>query len=288
MVGYLEERFRVSERRACRVVGQPRRTQQYPVRRRAARERVVARMRALSQRHPRYGYRRIGVLLGREGFRLNHKRMERLWRVEGLQVKGPPRKRRRLPPGANGCTRRKAERRNHVWTVDFAADRTLDGRGLRVLVVEDEWTRECLSLTVARSLVGGDVREALKAAMAEHGVPEHVRSDNGPEFVSKAVKKGLEELGVGALYIDPGSPWQNGYGESFIGRLRDECLGQEVFGSLLEAKVVIEDWRKEYNEQRPHSALGYETPAAVAARCKAPGGKTRPTPCSGPMVGSVS
>jgi transposase InsO family protein len=288
VVGYLEERFRVSERRACRVIGQPRRTQQYPVRRRAARERVVRRMRGLAERHPRYGYRRIQVLLGREGFRLNHKRMERLWRVEGLAVRGPPRKRRRLHPGANGCSRRKAERRNHVWTVDFAADRTLDGRGLRVLVIEDEWTRECLSLTVARSLVGGDVREALKRAMAKHGVPEHVRSDNGPEFVSKAVKKGLKELGVGALYIDPGSPWQNGYGESFIGRLRDECLGQEVFGSLLEAQVVIEDWRKEYNEHRPHSALGYETPAAFAARCKAPGGKARPTPCSGPMVRSVS
>jgi transposase InsO family protein len=244
-------------------------------------------MRALAERHGRYGYRRIQVLLQREGFRVNHKRMERLWRGEGLQVKGPPRRRRRRPPGENGCTRRKAQRRNHVWTVDFAADRTVDGRGLRMLVVVDEWTRECLGITVARSLVGGDVREALKAAMAEHGVPEHVRSDNGPEFVSRALKKGLEELGVGALYIDPGSPWQNGYGESFIGKLRQECLEQEVFGSLLEAKVVIEDWRREYNERRPHSALGYETPAAVAARCKESGYKARPTPCSGPMVTSV-
>lgn len=206
MVEHLQKRYRVSERRACRVVGQPRRTQQYPARRGETRDRLVRRMRRLSEQRPRYGYRRIHVLLEREGFRVNHKRVERLWRREGLAVKGPPRKRRRLHPGENGCGRRKAQQRNHVWSVDFAADRTVDGRGLRMLVIVDEWTRECLGITVARSLVGGDVREALKAAMAEHGVPEHVRSDNGPEFVSRALRRALEELGVGALYIDPGSP----------------------------------------------------------------------------------
>jgi putative transposase len=291
VVGYLQRRHGLSQRQACALVDQPRSTQRYQARVDADERRVVARMRSLAVDHPRFGYRRIAAELRREGVEVNAKRVLRLWRQEGLRVGRPGRKRRRLGQGANGCRRLRAERRNHVWSVDFVADRTEDGRAIRILVVLDEWTRECLALKVARSLVGGDVREVLRGVIAVQGAPEHVRSDNGPEFVSRGLRKGIEALGASSAYIEPGSPWQNGYAESFIGKLRDECLGRESFGSIEEARVLIEAWRVEYNERRPHSALGYRTPAEFAAGSKAPGfksGTARPVPCSRPQVQSLS
>jgi len=226
-------------------------------------------MRALSSRHPRFGYRRIAALLRAEGFEVNSKRVQRLWRLEGLAVPRRQRKRRRLGDAAAGCARLVAVARNDVWSMDFVADRTSDGRALRILVVLDEHTRLCVAVFAARSIVGGDALQALVAAMRRYGVPRHVRCDNGPEFVGRTLREGLAALGVGTLYIEPGSPWQNGHVESLNGRLRDELLRREDFDTLEEAAALLEQWRVEYNTRRPHSALGYLTPAAFAARAGA-------------------
>ncbi len=233
---------------------------------------LVERMSGLSWENPRYGYRRVWALLRREGWQVNKKRVHRLWREEGLKVPAKQRKQQRLPEGAseNGCTRRRAEYKNHVWSYDFVMDRTQDGRRLKLMPIVDEHTRECLSIEVERSITAEDVVATLARLFAERGEPSYIRSDNGPEFVAEAVKRWLEASGVGTLYINPGSPWENAYGESFNGRFGDELLKREEFASLLEAKVLVEEYREHYNHRRPHSALGYQTPSEFAASCVAP------------------
>jgi putative transposase len=261
-VGRLRVRFGVSERRACRVVGQPRATQRQRPKPRPGEGRLLARMLALVRRHPRFGYRRIWALLRREGWRVNRKRVYRLWRRQGLKIPKKLRKKRRLGTSGNGCTRRRAEYRDHVWCWDFIHDRTADGRPLKWLSVIDEYTRECLVLEVRRSLTAGAVIAVLAALIGRRGAPRHIRSDNGPEFIAKAIRGWLAKEAVEVLYIAPGAPWENGYAESFHSRLRDELLNAEEFASLLEARVLAQEWRDEYNHERPHSSLGYLTPAA--------------------------
>jgi len=221
----------------------------------------------LVRKHPRYGYRRIWALLRSEGYRVNRKRVHRLWRQEGLKVPRKQRKRRRLGSSENGCVRHRAERMNHVWCYDFLSDQTSDGRTLKVLTIEDEYTRQSLAIDVARSIRSTDVIETLRYLFDLRGAPGFIRSDNGPEFIAEALRQWLRFSGVGTLYIEPGAPWENAYGESFNSRLRDELLDRELFTSLREAKVVVEDYRQEYNHRRPHSSLDYQTPAAFAARC---------------------
>jgi transposase InsO family protein len=228
--------------------------------------RLVAEMAALSRRHPRYGYRRIHALLLRDGWRVNHKRIERLWRREGFKVPRRQRKRRRLGSSVNGCTRLRADRPNHVWCYDFVFDRTEDGRRLKILTIADEYTREALAVRVARRLTADDVIGTLLALFQDRGVPCFLRSDNGPEFIALALRRWLEKVGASTAYIEPGSPWENAYNESFNGKLRDELLAGELFTSLAEAQVLAEQYRVEYNTVRPHSSLGYRTPAEVAAR----------------------
>ena len=224
----------------------------------------------LSREHPRYGYQRVWALLRREGFRVNKKRVHRLWKEEGLKVPGGQRKkrRRRLGTGENGCTRRRAEHKDHIWSYDFVMDRTEDGRRLKMMPVVDEYSRECLSLEVERSITAQEVVKTLAILFAHRGEPTFIRSDNGPEFVAKAVKRWLEGSGVRTLYVEPGSPWENAYSETFISRLGDELLKREEFTSLLEAKILVEEYRNYYNQERPHSALGYRTPAEFAASCE--------------------
>jgi putative transposase len=225
---------------------------------------------ALCGENPRYGYRRVWALLRREGWPVNKKRVHRLWREEGLKVPEKQRKRRRLAHGTseNGCARRKAEYKNHVWSYDFVMDQTEDGRRLKMMPVVDEYTRECLTIEVERSITAEEVVGTLATLFWERGEPAFIRSDNGPEFVAAAVGNWLEASGVGTLYIKPGRPWENAYGESFIGRLGDELLKREEFASLLEAKVLVEEYRQHYNHERPHSALGYHTPAEFGALCE--------------------
>jgi len=221
-------------------------------------------MLALVRAHPRYGYRRIWALLRAEGWRVNRKRVYRLWRRQGLRVPRRQRKKRRLGSSANGCARRRAAHRDDVWCWDFIHDRTADGRPLKWLSVVDEYTRECLVLEVRRGLTAAAVVGVLAELVRRRGAPRHVRSDNGPEFIAKAIRAWLAGEAVGPLYVAPGAPWENGYAESFHSRLRDELLDAEEFGSLLEARVLADQWRHEYNHERPHSALGYRTPAAFA------------------------
>ena len=222
-------------------------------------------------RHPRYGYRRITALLRGEGWRVNRKRVHRLWRREGLKVVVKQRKKRRLGNSDNSVVRRKAEHINHVWSYDFVMDQTENGRRLKFLPVLDEYTRECLTLEVARSITSRDVIEVLEQLFIVRGAPEYIRSDNGSEFIADVIKAWLADIGVKTLYIEPGSPWENAYSESFNSRFRDELLNREMFGSVLEARVLSGDWRLEYNHHRPHSSLDYMTPAAFAATCVQPG-----------------
>lgn len=226
--------------------------------------RLVARMVELACQYGRYGYRRITALLRAEGFEVNHKRVERLWRREGLKVPAKQPKRGRLWLNDGSCVRLRPERRDHVWSYDFVQARTRDGRAFRMLTVIDEFTRECLAIDVARRLTSDDVLERLSDLFVRRGMPGHIRSDNGPEFTAKAVREWLGRVGVTTLYIEPGSPWENGYIESFNGKLSDELLAGEVFDTLLEAKVLIERWRVLYNTVRPHSSLGYRPPAPEA------------------------
>jgi transposase InsO family protein len=219
---------------------------------------------ALAAEYGRYGYRRVTALLRAEGFAANHKRVERLWRREGLKVPQRQPKRGRLWLNDGSCVRLRPERKDHVWSYDFVQGRTRDGRAFRMLNVIDEYTRECLAIDVARKLKSDDVLERLSELFILRGVPEHIRSDNGPEFTAKAVREWLGRVGVTTLYIEPGSPWENGYVESFNGKLSDELLDREVFDTLLEAKVLIERWRRAYNTVRRHSSLRYRPPAPEA------------------------
>jgi putative transposase len=259
----------VSERRACQVLSQPRGTQRYEPRRVDEDKALVAAMKRLSRRHPRYGYRRITALLRTEGWQVNRKRVYRRWRQEGLKVPSKRRKCKRLGDSENGCLCRRAEHRNHVWTYDFVADQTEDGRRLKMLVVLDEYTRESLTIEVQRRIKAEEVLAILEYLFAVRGAPEYLRSDNGPEFVAEAIQTWLQKSGVHTLYIAPGSPWENAYIESFNSRFRDELLNAEVFGNLREAQVLVEDYRRRYNHHRPHSSLNYATPAAFAAACLA-------------------
>ena len=203
-------------------------------------------------------------MLRAEGWRVNHKRVERIWRQEGLKVPQKQPKRGRLWFNDGSCIRLSPERKNHVWSYDLMAARTHDGRAFRILTILDEYTRECLNITVARRITAQEVIYELGELFLERGVPEHIRSDNGPEFTARAIRQWLRDLGVRTLYIEPGSPWENGYIESFNGKLRDELLHVEIFTTLFEAQVLIENWRKDYNQVRPHSALGYRPPAPEA------------------------
>jgi putative transposase len=225
---------------------------------------------ALSRENPRYGYRRVWALLRREGFEVNKKRVHRLWREEGLKVPDKQHKRRRLlGDSENGGTRRRAGHRDQVWSYDFVIDRTEDGRRLKMMPIVDEYSRECLTIEVQRSITAEDVVRTLAALFERRGEPSFIRSDNGPEFIAKAVKHWLEVSGVKTLYIEPGSPWENAYSETFISRFGDELLKREAFTNLLEeAKVLVEEYRNHYNCERPHSALGYRTPAEFGASCE--------------------
>ncbi len=251
----------VSERRACRVLGQPRSVQRQQHWVASDEPALVRRMVALAEDYGRYGYRRVTAMLRGEGSRANHKRVERLWRREGLKVPQRQPKRKRLWLTDGSCIRLRPRYRNHVWSYDFVADRTSDGRALKLLTIIDEHSRECLAIDVSRHITSEEVLERLAQLFVERGTPAYLRSDNGPEFVAKAVREWLGELGVGTLYIEPGSPWENGYIESFNGKLRDELLAREVFDTLLEAKVLVARWRRHYNAVRHHSALGYQPPA---------------------------
>lgn len=225
---------------------------------------LTARIIELATKYGRYGYRRITALLKQEGWHINHKRVERIWGREGLKVPRQQPKRGRLWLNDGSCVRLRPTHRNHVWSYDIVMSRTHDGRALRVLTVMDEYSRESLAIKIGRKLTSQDVIEQLADLFIINGIPEHIRSDNGPEFTASAVREWLEVLAVKTLFIEPGSPWENGYIESFNGKLRDELLNREIFTTLFEAKVLIENWRREYNEIRPHSALGYKPPTPVA------------------------
>ena len=262
----VQEWYGISERRACRALSQPRATQRYSVTIADDEEALTRALVQLASRYGRYGYRRVSALLRRDGWRVNHKRVERIWRLEGLKVPAKQPKRGRLWFTDGSCVRLRPQRQNHVWAYDFVALRTRDGRPVRLLTVVDEYTRECLAIEVGRSLRSPHIIECLGNLMVEHGVPEHLRSDNGPEFTARPVRSWLQRVGVQTLFITPGSPWENGYVESFNGKLRDELLDREVFDTLWEVQVLTEQWRHEYNHVRPHSALNYRPPAPEAAR----------------------
>jgi transposase InsO family protein len=219
---------------------------------------------SLAAEYGRYGYRRVTGLLWNEGWRVNHKRVERIWKREGLKVPKRQPKRGRLWLNDGSCVRRRPERPNHVWAYDFVHERTHNGKALRMLTIVDEYTRECLAIEVGRKLNSENVLEQLAELFILRGTPEYIRSDNGPEFVAKRVRKWLSDLQVNALFIEPGSPWENGYVESFNGKLRDELLNGEIFYTVQEAKVLVERWRRHYNTVRPHSSLGYRPPAPEA------------------------
>ena len=261
----------VSERRACRVLGQVRSTQRsQPV---VADDdaRLRKRIVELASEYGRYGYRRVTALLVADGWRVNHKRVERIWRQEGLKVPQKQPKRGRLWLNDGSCVRLRPAFKDHVWSYDFVHMRTHDGRAVRMLTIIDEHTRECLAIDVARALTSEDVLDRLTQLFTQRGAPHYLRSDNGSEFTAQKVREWLSELSVRTLYIEPGSPWENGYIESFNGKLRDELLDGEIFYTLKEAQVLIERWRRHYNTVRPHSSLGYRPPAPVARQPRAPG-----------------
>ncbi len=254
----------MSERRACRVLDQHRSVQRYPARPRSDEDALTADIIALASAYGRYGYRRIAALLRHAGWRVNAKRVERIWRREGLKVPRRQPKRGRLWLTDGSCVRLRPERPNHVWAYDFVQDRTHDGKAFRLLTVVDEDTRECLAIHVDRRIGSDDVLALLAELFMRYGAPEHIRSDNGPELTAAAVRAWLGRLGVGTLFIAPGSPWENGYCESFNGKLRDELLDREIVSTLAEARHLIEAWRRHDNTVRPHSALGYRPPAPEA------------------------
>ena len=225
---------------------------------------MVERITELATQYGRYGYRRITAMLRHEGWQVNHKRVERIWRQEGLKVPQKQPKRRRLWLNDGSCIRLRPERKDHVWSYDFVTVRTAEGKAFRILNIIDEYSRECLAMLVKRHITSQDVIDQLFELIIFRGIPEHIRSDNGPEFTAKAIRRWLNCVGVKTLFIEPGSPWENGYIESFNGKLRDELLNREIFTTLIEAKVLIGQWGKEYNQVRPHSSLGYRPPAPEA------------------------
>ena len=272
----------VPERRACRVLGQHRSTQRKPPTTPDDEAALTADIIAFATQYGRYGYRRITALLWDAGWVVNVKRVERIWRQEGLKVPARQPKRGRLWLNDGSCVRLRPEHSNHVWSYDFVEDRTHDGRKYRMLNIIDEFTRECLAIRVDRKLNSIDVIDVLSDLFILRGVPGHIRSDNGPEFVATAVRAWIAAVGAKTAYIEPGSPWENGYIESFNGKLRDELLNGEIFYTLKEAQTVIEGWRCHYNKIRPHSSLGYRSPAPEAALWPAP--QPRPAPPATPSM----
>ena len=271
----------VSERRACAALGQHRSTQRKIPQGSADEERLTADIVELARQYGRYGYRKIAELVRRAGWLINDKRVERIWRREGLKVPHKQPKRGRLWLADGSCIRLRAERANHVWSYDFVEDRTHAGRKYRMLNIVDEFTRECLAIRVARRLKAIDVVDVLCDLFILRGVPGHIRSDNGPEFIAKAVQDWISAVGAKTAYITPGSPWENGFIESFNARLRDELLDGEIFYSLREAEIVIESWRRHYNTVRPHASLGYRAPAPevfLPALAPWPAALSRPAP----------
>lgn len=260
----VRDKLGVSERRACKVLEHSRSTQRRIQSLPSDEDQLTSDIISLATRYGRYGYRRITAMLNQEGWQVNHKRVERIWRKEGLKVPMKQPKRRRLWLNDGSCIRLRPEYKDHVWSYDFVTARTSNGRAFRMLNIIDEYTRECLGILVQRKITSQDVIDRLFELFIMKGIPEHIRSDNGPEFTAKAVRNWLNKLGVKTLFIEPGSPWENGYVESFNGKLRDELLDREVFTTLTEARVLIEQWRQEYNHIRPHSSLGYRPPAPEA------------------------
>ena len=257
------QRYGLSERQACRIVGQPRGTQRYVPTLKPDEDELTQRIVDLASEYGRYGYRRVTALLNEAGTEVGKDRVQRIWRREGLKVPQKQPKRGRLWLTDGSCVRLRPRHRNHVWSFDFVECHTHDGRRLRLMTLIDEFTRKCLAIRVARRINAIGVIETLADAMLFEGTPQHIRSDNGPEMVAKVLRQWLSGLGTKSLYIEPGSPWENGYCESFNGKLRDECLDGEIFYSLKEARTVIERWRVHYNTKRPHSALGYRPPAPL-------------------------
>ena len=263
-IDHVRERLGISERRACRTLGQHRSTQrQYPSGP-ADEASLTADIIELARTYGRYGYRRVTALLNQAGWHVNHKRVERIWRREGLKVPQKQPKKGRLWLNDGSCIRLRPERPNHVWSYDFVHDRTDDGRVYRTLNIIDEFTREALAIRVDRKLNSIDVVDALTDLFILRGPPAFIRSDNGPEFIAQKVRDWIGAVGAKTAYITPGSPWENGYCESFNARFRDELLNGEIFYTLKEAKIIIEQWRRHYNRKRPHSALGWRPPAPEA------------------------
>jgi len=257
-------KFSISERFACKVLGQHRSTQRKVPKGRADEEALTADIVRLASRYGRYGYRRITAMLRSEGWTVNAKRVERIWRREGLKVPQKQPKKGRLWLNDGSCVRLRPERPNRVWSYDFVEGRTHNGRRFRMLNIIDEFTRECLAIRIDRKLNSTDVIDVLSDLFILRGVPGHIRSDNGPEFIARALREWIVAVGAKTAFIEPGSPWENGYCESFNSKLRDELLNGEIFYSLAEARIVIEAWRRYYNTERPHSSLGYKPPAPEA------------------------
>jgi transposase InsO family protein len=253
-------KFNISERRACKALEQPRSTQRRKKIVKSDEELLRRSIVKLACDYGRYGYRRITALLNQDGWRVNHKRVERIWREEGLKVPKKQPKRKRLWLNDGSVVRLKPMHKNHVWSYDFVHERTSDGRAIRMLTVIDEFTRECLAIHVGRKMDSNEVLYKLSELFIEHGIPENIRSDNGPEFIAERLRKWLFNLCVNTAFIEPGSPWENGYIESFNGKLRDELLNGEIFDTIFEAKVIIENWREHYNKIRPHSSLKFRPP----------------------------
>ncbi len=266
----VQQRLGVSERRACRVLGQARSPQRRARKVREDEEALREDVVKLAGRFGRYGCRMITGMLKAEGWRVNHKRVEWIWRQEGLKVPRKQPKRGRIWLNDGSCIRLRPLYRHHVWSYDFVADRTYDGRPLKMLTVLGEYSRECSAIAVARSIQSDDVLEVLTEFFIRYWPPASIRSDNGPEFTANVVRDWLRRLGVQTLFIEPGSPWENGYNESLNGTLVEEMLKREILFTLKEAKVLIEQWRREYNTIRPHSSLGYRPPAPEAIQPSPP------------------
>jgi transposase InsO family protein len=253
-----------SQRRACQLVGISRSSARYSPKPRPEETAFKEQVRQLANQHPNYGYRRMTVILQREGSYVNHKRVQRIWQAQGLQL--PRKKPRKRRCGPRGEVIHKAQYRNHVWSYDFLEEHTVRGKRLRILAVIDEFTRECLALLVDRSITSNEVVDLLEWLFLVYGKPQHIRSDNGPELIAHNVQSWLAEQGCNTIYISPGSPWENAYIESFIGKFRKECVDRYLFYTLKETRSIIEDWRQENNHYRPHSSLGYLPPSAFAAQ----------------------
>jgi len=265
-VSHTREKVKVSERRACKTLEQPRSTQRYKPTRQNDEALLIREIHEIVRAHPRYGTPRVYHTLRDRGWSINHKRVERLWRREGLKVPSRPKKKRRLGNSGNGIMHIKADKPNAVWTWDFIFDRLENGRPVKWFTLVDEFTRENLILYPSHSIRGEDVKNLLSDVVSQRGAPESIRSDNGSEFIAKALRDWLEESNIGTLYIEPGSPWENGFAESFNSRFRDEFLGMEIFTSLLEAQVLTRDWLVFYNKRRIHSSLGYLAPEKYARK----------------------